>query len=154
PEDGVLTTSSLAPYIHSNGELTMIVMVTAGDRAVLNHLHVGEEEKRSTGLPSDQHQITPGERVQNVSPDKNQAGGAPPDGLFGSPVMPKSADLSGDFAPIGDQMQYGSCTAFAIAQGAFNYELGKIYRDLGWDFTKASNLASPKYLYLKCDGYD
>lgn len=63
--------------------------------------------------------------------------------------LPSSVDLTSGCSPVRDQGNIGSCTAFAVGPGAYDYELGSIYTYYGWDFSNDFNLSSPKWLYRK-----
>ena len=63
--------------------------------------------------------------------------------------LPASVDLTSGCSPVRDQGGIGSCTAFAVGPGAYDYELGSIYAYYGWDFSNDFNLSSPKWLYRK-----
>src|SRR5438067_568652 len=60
---------------------------------------------------------------------------------------PRSADLAAAMAPVNDQGSVGACTAFAVGDGAMNYEMKRIYGAEGWTFSSSFNRVSPKYLY-------
>lgn len=130
PADGVLTTAALTPYIETGTGRMLVVVLVMGDQAcALKQLRVGALELRGTGA------INGDEAADMIPP------------LAGGGSLPASVDLSPGCSPIRDQGQVGSCTAFAIADGAFNYELKRIYGPYGWDFAEQFNLNSPKYMY-------
>ncbi|MCO6437712.1 MAG: C1 family peptidase [Phycisphaerae bacterium] len=58
--------------------------------------------------------------------------------------LPRSADLTRDLPPIGDQGGLGSCTAWASGYAAATYTAN---RQFGWGASTSSHQASPGYLY-------
>ena len=68
--------------------------------------------------------------------------------------LPKSADLSRDLPPIGNQGSLGSCTAWASGYAAATYTASRQY---GWGANTNEHQASPGYLYemlLETDGFE
>lgn len=126
--DGIITIPGWADYVDGSNRILVMVLVTGSSRGLLRSVSLGEDEERGTGLdPS------------------NPSGPTPP--LY-QPPLPNAVDLSPDCAPVNDQMTWGSCTAFAFADGAYNYILGNIYGRLGWDLTDSDYRLSPDYLYV------
>jgi hypothetical protein len=131
PMDGVLTLDSLAPYVNGNGELQVMVAILYREHiTVLRRLQLGAPEQRGTGVEID---------------DSKVSFTVPP--LFIAP-LPASVDLRPGCAPVNDQGTWGACTAFAVGDGAYNYELRDLYGSLGWDLSSANRRVSPKYIYL------
>ena len=131
PLDDVLTLESLAPYTNEEGRVLILLGVLFRERvAVLEQLTIGAPEVRGTGLEVSQVELT-----YKVPP------------MF-VPDLPTSVDLSSRCAPIADQGSWGSCTAFAVGNGAYNFELGKIYEGIGWNLNNPTNRVSAKYLYI------
>ena len=134
PEDGVLTIESFAPYQDAGGDVLIIVVVLGTEECVLDSMEVGAWEVR--GLGADLDALS--DDVLAIDP---------PD--FWSELMPPmEVDLSADCSPVRDQGGIQSCAAFAIGDGAFNYELGQVYGWVGWDFDHPFNLISPRWLYV------
>ncbi len=132
PRDNVLTLGDLAPYQDGFGETLVMIATTGRENVlVLRRMGVGLPEQRGTGYVPD---------FENAPPV------TPP--LFDAP-RPGSVDLSVDCAPIADQGTWGSCTAFAVGNGAYNYELNFLYGNLGWDLTDTAMQVSPKFLYVE-----
>jgi PKD repeat protein len=132
PADGVLTLDSFGQYCDHRGELLVCVMLLGTDSAQLSYLEFGASETRATG-------------VQGLGGiDAEQL---PLLGATGS--LPGAVDLSADCAPVNDQGSWEACTAFAVADGVYNYELGRLYGGFGWDLTQPGNRLSPKWLYVK-----
>ena len=76
--------------------------MTKPQAQLLAYMQAGVPEMRATG--------------DNGLPDD-----APDFPLLGnSGALPASVDLSVECAPINDQLQWGSCTAFAVGDGASN----------------------------------
>ncbi|MCC7479555.1 hypothetical protein IT575_14020 [bacterium] len=132
PRDNVLTVPDLAAYQDAFGETLIMVATTGRENVlVLRRMGIGLPEQRGTGYVPD---------FENAPPV------TPP--LFDA-SRPASVDLSADCAPVGDQGTWGSCTAFAVGNGAYNYELGFLYGSLGWDLTDPAQQVSPKFLYIE-----
>jgi len=139
PDDSVLTIPGYEAYTDpETGFCFLVVLLVSTEEAVLRQLSVGESEMRATGgeyLPvpppaadmEDAFQVT-----------LNRGDRSPPD----------SVDLSPLCAPVNDQKGWAACTAFAIGDGAYNYELNRIYSPYGWDLNNPFNRVSPKYLYI------
>lgn len=132
PADMVLTVPSFGPYRDASGVMLMAVVMLGSQEVVLSTLEAGAPETRGTGADE-----LPNPGVADF----------PVLGISGS--LPGSVDLSDGCAPIGDQGSWGSCTAWASGDGAYNYELGMIYGTLGWDLTKPRFRVSPDYIYVK-----
>jgi len=131
PEDSVLTVDSFGPYRAAGGDMLMIVLLLGEDEALLEKMEAGVPEQRATG------------EVEDLPGDVPEY---PLLGFSGS--LPASMDVSAGCAPINDQLTWGACTAFAVGDGAFNFELERVYGPLGWDLTRDHFRVSPKYLYL------
>lgn len=135
PQDTVLTLASLQPYIEAGTDRLLLVVLALGDQSVsLRQLNIGAAELRATGAI-----MEPGQLVDNFPEFNNGKGGS---------ALP-SVDLGDRCSPIRDQGEAASSTAFAIADGAYNFELNRIYGAYGWDFANHFNLLSPKYMYLE-----
>jgi len=131
PADGVLTVPSFGPYRDAAGTMLMMVVVLGDEQVVLQSMEAGAPETRGTGA------------------EPFDPGSAPSYPLLGGgDFLPKSVDLSAGCAPINDQLSWNSCTAFAVGDGAYNYELNRIYGAFGWDLGSPAYRVSPKYLYL------
>ena len=131
PDDDVLTIDSFGPYRSAAGEVLVVLVLLGSEPADLAYMQAGVPEMRATG--------------DNGLPDD-----APDFPLLGnSGALPASVDLSVECAPINDQLQWGSCTAFAVGDGAYNFELGQTYGSFGWNLKNPRNRVSPKYLYMK-----
>ncbi|MCB1221604.1 MAG: PKD domain-containing protein [Planctomycetales bacterium] len=132
PLDQVLTLDDLAPYTDANGKLLLNVLALQRESVVvLRNMTIGAPEMRGTGF---EYEDIP---VQTSAP-----------ALY-VPTLPGSVDLRAGCAPINDQGYWGSCTAFAVGDGAYNYELYSIYESLGWDLTGTAFRVSPKFLYIE-----
>ncbi len=132
PLDQVITLESLGPYTSPEGRLAVVPVVLASARILLLHeLKIGAAEVRATGLQEGEVNFRSIEAEYYVG------------------ELASSADLSGDCAPVGDQLTWGSCTAFALAQGCYNHELGLLYGGFGWDLGLPEFQTSPKYLYVE-----
>ncbi len=132
PLDQVITLGSLAPYTSDGGYLAVLPIVIASARILVLHgLKLGAAEVRATGLQE-------GEVTFNNDEYR--------DLFIGE--LPASCDLAAQCAPVGDQLTWGACTAFAAAQGAYNHELGTIYGG-DWDLTDPAFQLSPKYIYVE-----
>ncbi len=146
-DDGVLTVPWLAPYVRpETGEVLLIVLADSAVHVYIEALELGAPETRGTGL------LRESEESMDAARDDQ-----PPRGKGGA--LPTYVDLSSSCAPIRSQGQCSSCTAFALGDGAYNYELGEIYgpgqsggQYEGWDFHDPFNLVSPKWLYLNTPG--
>jgi len=139
PDDFVLTIPGYEPYVdREKGCCLLVVALLGTDTATLTRLSVGASELRAIGAePANELSILLGVDM-GVVPELNDDDGA----------LPASADLSSDCAPVNDQKSWAACTAFAVGDGAFNYELNRIYSRYGWDLDDASYRVSPKYLYV------
>jgi C1A family cysteine protease/fibronectin type 3 domain-containing protein len=131
PADDVLTVESLASYAGADGSGVVLLVLAGGPLAALERLTLGQSEMRGTGcLPEPQP-------LESKSISRRTSDTLPPD-----------ADISAGMPAVHDQGQVGSCTAFAVGDAAFNYELGVLYSGDGWDFHDSFNLVSPRYLYV------
>ncbi|MBN2082211.1 hypothetical protein JW859_08380 [bacterium] len=63
--------------------------------------------------------------------------------------LPSQVDLSIDCAPCRSQSSAYTCVSWSVVDGALNYELQKIYGDLGWDNTDVAFMLSPRYIHVK-----
>jgi hypothetical protein len=129
PADDVLTLNSFGPYRNASGEMLMIVAMLGSTPSTLIGMEAGVPELRGTGAEEPAY--------GNL--------GYP---LLGGSGLPTTIDLSGNCAPVNDQLTWGSCTAFAVGDSAFNYELHSLYQTQGWDLTQARYRVSPKHLYV------
>jgi len=132
PADSVLTLLSYGQYRDATGQMLMIVVMLGTQEVVLESMEAGVPETRGTGAEP----VDPG-----IIPDYPLLGG--------SGSLPASVDLSSDCAPVNDQGSWGACTAFAVGDGAYNYELNMIYGTLGWNLQSAVYRVSPKHLYIQ-----
>lgn len=136
PADSVLTLPGMPPYTEQDtGRLLLIVLVCGNEPHSLARISLGTPELRGTGA------IFEPAGVEDTLPP------FPPAGSGGIGADPVQVDLSSACAPVRDQGQAMSSTAFAIADGAYNYELNRIYHSCGWDLSQPVNQCSPKYLY-------
>lgn len=126
--DNVLTLDSYAPYEAEDGDVVFLLVMLGEVEVKLSSLQVGALELRGTGDEPAEFTPLPEFPQMLLAPD-----------LF--------VDLSSDCSPINDQGSISSCTAFAAADGALNYELGQLYESCGWDFTDPFNLVSPRFVY-------
>lgn len=133
PIDDVITLPSLAPYTAPNGDILIMVCLTGKTQCTLSGISLGPEETRGTGNGG-------------LFGGGSGGNGAPP--LYGG-TLPASVDLSNMCAPIRNQGTLGSCTAFALGDGAMNYEMRRVYGDLGWDFSGDNEKIGPRYLYVE-----
>lgn len=133
PIDGVITLPALTQYKAGNGDMLVIVALLGSKTCTLTGVALGPPEVRGTGNDG----LTSG-----GAPGSD----APP--LFGG-TLPAKVDLSGQCAPIRNQGQLGSCTAFAIGSGVMNYEMHRLYVNKGWDFSNDNEELAPRYLYLE-----
>lgn len=131
PADGVLTIDSFGPYRAADGDMLMAVLLLGDQVASLDYMEAGVPEQRATGA----EQLAP-----EGTPDFPL--------LAGGGGLPDSFDLSELCAPINDQSPWGSCTAFAVGDGAYNYELQQTYGAYGWDISQPRFRVSPKHLYV------
>ena len=132
PADYVLSVASLDPYVADDGELLVVVLLLGTTECALSELAVGVSEIRlagDLGLTGEEESTQP----------PLDAGGE----------LPASYDLAPECSPVRNQGLISSCSAFAVGDGAFNYELGQIYGPYGWDFSDKFNLVSPRYIYIE-----
>ncbi len=133
PDDFVLTIPDYDRYTHAEtGACFCAVLLVGAEEATLARLSVGESEMRATGAD---YLISP-EPMFGVELEVDEA------------VLPESVDLSSSCAPVNDQRYWPSCTAFAVGDGAYNYELNRIYSAYGWNLHNPQNRVSPKHLYI------
>lgn len=130
PADNVLTLDSFDPYISGSGTTLIAVVLLGQDQAILEVLIIDEPELRGTG----EFELV----IESCPPPLDP----------GRP-LPAAVDLRAGCAPVNDQGWWESCTAFAVGDSAYNYDLGAIYSDLGWDLQDPFNRISPKYLYIE-----
>ncbi len=132
PLDQVLTLADLAPYTDGSGKLLITVLALQRESVVVLHkLAIGAPEMRGTGFEFDDIPLNTSVPAMFV------------------PSLPSSVDLRPGCAPINDQGSWGSCTAFAVGDGAYNYELNSIYQSIGWDLDSPDFRVSPKFLYVE-----
>jgi len=131
PADGVLTVPSFGPYRDAAGTMLIMVVVLGDEQVVLRSMEAGAPETRGTGAEPFDPGSVPSYPL-----------------LGGGDFLPKSVDLSAGCAPVNDQHSWNACTAFAIGDGAYNYELNRIYCAFGWNLSDPAFRVSPKYLYL------
>jgi len=131
PQDNVLTLESFGPYRAANGAVLMVIILLGQDLAVLEKMEAGVPEQRATGDVDE---------LPDARPDYPLLG-------YGG-ALPPSVDFSAECAPVNDQLSWYACTAFAVGDGAYNFELGRTYGPLGWDLTRDRFRVSPKYLYI------
>jgi len=133
PDDLVLTIPDYGPYTDAESGWCFFVVLLAGtEEATLARLSVGESEMRATGV------VYLVEQRPALTVELSDGGRS----------LPDSVDLSSQCAPVNDQKSWAACTAFAVGDGAYNYELNRIYSPYGWDLTNPFNRVSPKYLYI------
>jgi len=144
PDDFVLTLHSYATYTSErSGDCLCAVLVLDEEEAVLAGLTVGASELRATGDLSLLSWLP-------VAPPGSLEAEA---GLLLLPLPPEkkavtAVDLSPGCAPIDDQKHWAACTAFAVGNGALNYELKRLYGADGWDLKNPFHRVSCKYLYI------
>ena len=132
PLDQVLTLDDYAPYTDENGKVLITVLALQRESViVLHNLTIGAPEQRGTGFEYEDIPISTSVPAMYV------------------PTLPDSVDLSPGCAPVNDQGSWGSCTAFAVGDGAYNYELNSIYESIGWNLDSAAFRVSPKFLYVE-----
>ena len=128
-EDGIVTIPPIDDFLNGAGELLITILVTGNTACELRHIHLGDSELRGTGGLSEEGQtLNPPAIVDN---------------------LPASIDLSAGCSPVNDQGYSGACTAFALGDGAYNFELNRLYEEHGWDFYYPQNRISPKYMYIE-----
>ena len=129
--DDVITLAGLEPFISIQDEVLVLVLVVGTEPHVLSSISLGAHETRGVG-----NQDAAGASRNTMPP------------LY-SPGLPAKVDLSSMCAPIRHQGDWGACTAFALGDGAVNYEMRRVYGHHGWNFSNASQKASPAYLYVE-----
>ena len=136
PGDDVLTLPDYAPYAAEDGAVLVAIAVLSTEVFALRELAVGVWETRGLG-----DIFTEPDPVFAAEP-------CAPGPLSRRLVseLPSSIDLTDGCPPVRDQGNIGSCAAFATT-GAYDYELGSIYNEYGWDFSNTYNLTSPKWVY-------
>lgn len=133
PDDLVLTIPDYGPYTDAeSGWCFFVVLLGGTEEATLARLSVGGSEMRATGV------VYLVEQRPALTVELSDGGRS----------LPDSVDLSSQCAPVNDQKSWAACTAFAVGDGAYNYELNRIYSPYGWDLTNPFNRVSPKYLYI------
>ena len=130
PEDDVVSAPIATEYTSAESRLLVLLLLGGTNRCLLETLSLGLPEERGTGGLGD----------DDLPPTDH-----PP--LY-IPPLPGNVDLAPQCAPIADQGTWGSCTAFAVGNSAYNHELGKIYGGLGWNLNDAAHRVSPDYLYV------
>jgi len=63
--------------------------------------------------------------------------------------LPASVDLRPHAPPISNQGSMGSCTAFGVADAAYNIMLSQLYSEYGWDVNDDDYRSSPMWVYVK-----
>lgn len=130
PQDDVLTLASFDEYESPADPLLVTVALVGNIPCKLGAISVGDYEMRPLGALD-------AEAVPDTPP------------LAGAGQLPSSFDLSPGCSPVRQQYPWQSCTAFAVGDGAYNYELNSIYGDYGWDFSDTFNLISPKFIFVE-----
>ena len=133
PADGVLTLDSFTPYEDGSGNVLAALVVRGSQPVILDRLQVADFEVRGTGDTAPPPSFVPDDR--------------PPFYTFADINLP--VDLRPGCAPIADQGRIGSCTAFATADSALNYELRKLYEACGWDLANDNYRLGPRYVYVR-----
>ncbi len=134
PLDTVLTLDALATYIEAGtGRLLLLVLATGDQSVSLRQLNIGAPELRATGAIMDLEPLIDNFPAFDSGKSASEA---------------EVVDLSAGCPPVRDQGAAASSTAFAIGDGAFGYELNRIYSAYGWDSADTANLLSPKFMYL------
>ncbi len=138
----MLTLQSYEPYTTANGDVLVVVVAVDAVEVTLEQLALGKHETRALGDEWSESDISRLDKERWASSPEGEARRQVSD-------LPSSVDLSSGCSPVRDQGSIGSCTAFAVGPGAYDYELGSIYTYYGWDFDSDFNLSSPKWLYRK-----
>jgi PKD repeat protein len=128
--DGIITLPGIEMYLDGTEQMYLAIVVLGSHECTLNEIRLGAQELRAMGGSND----LPAGMV------------LPP--LYSSD-LPGAVDLSPGCSPVSDQGNVPACTAFAIADGAYNYELNAIYHEYGWDFANLFNRTSTRYMYLE-----
>ena len=139
PDDGVLSFDPTAwPGGAPAGDSVLVCVAlepgAKGQAADFWKLRGGVPEVRGTGLlPNDPVPAPTAPRLASKTASS----------------LPASFDLTPYAAPINDQGQMGSCTAFGVADAAYNIMLNQLYGNLGWDPTQDATRVSPMYSYVR-----
>jgi hypothetical protein len=125
-EDGVISIGSFSSYEMIDGNVLMVLIGLGQETFSINQILIGLFEARATG-----DEFVPFPKPVEM------------------PHLPLAVDLAVDLspecAPVNDQGFISSCTAFAVADSALNYELGQLYPC--WDFQNLRNLCAPRFVY-------
>ena len=129
-DDGIITLPGLERYVSNSHEVLAMVLVLGQAECVLSVISIGEPEVRGLG-------------------GLGEIPGAPTEPRLYIEYLPTALDLSDGCAPVRDQGLTAAAAAFALGDGAYNYELNRIYGELGWDFADVFNRASPRQMYVE-----
>ena len=138
PDDGVLTfdTADWAGGSGMGNSMLVCVLLEQGLPADFWQLKSGVSEIRGTGLEYE-------DPTQYI--DTSRAASA----AKSASTLPATADLRPFAPPINNQGSMGSCTAFGVADSAYNIMLSQIYSNHQWDVTDDDFRASPMWCYVK-----
>jgi len=138
PDDGVLTfdPDSWAGAGSAGDTLLVCVLLERGLPADFWQLKSGVGEVRGTGLVYED-----ATRYIDNTRDASAA--------KSSSTLPTEVDLRPYAPPINNQGSMGSCTAFAVADSAYNIMLSQLYANYQWNVSDSDFRASPMWCYVK-----
>ncbi|MBN2083250.1 hypothetical protein JW859_13710 [bacterium] len=137
PDDGIITFDvddwgGVIP----NDDLLICVLLEDGLPADLWQVACGVPEMRGTGLAYE-------DPAQYVNPERETSG------TKVASSLPASVDLRPYAPPVSNQGSMGSCTAFGVADAAYNIMLSQLYGEYGWDVNNDDYRSSPMWVYVK-----
>lgn len=139
PDDGVLSFDPAQwPEGAPRGDSVLVCVAlepgAEGQAADFWKLRGGVAEVRGTGLlPNDPVAAPTAQKLVSKSASS----------------LPASFDLTPFAPPMHDQGQMGSCTAFGVADAAYNIIVNQLYGSLGWDPAQDATRLSPMYNYVR-----